>query len=280
MALVKIFLSLLVIIIFLFIILSTLANTLFNREVAKEVAQFFGNTAKATSRDIIEKEDLEALPECVQKWLESAQVIGKGKINTARLQQKAYLRTTPKGKWMPTEAQQYFRVDEPGFIWQARIKAAPFVHIAGRDKYADGKGHMLIKILSLKSVADARGPEIDQGVLLRFLAETVWFPTAALSSYITWEEINPHSAKATMSYKGVSASGVFTFNEQGDFVSFSAKRYMDSGGKSTLEDWFVIATDYEQLSGVRIPTQGEVTWKLKTGDFTWFKWKITEIEYN
>jgi GTP cyclohydrolase I len=29
-----------------------------------------------------------------------------------------------------------------------------------------------------------------------------------------------------------------------------------------------------------IPTKGEVTWKLDTGDFNWFNFEITEIEYN
>ncbi|MDA8226162.1 MAG: hypothetical protein M0T74_00380, partial [Desulfitobacterium hafniense] len=56
----------------------------------------------------------------------------------------------------------------------------------------------------------------------------VWFPTAALSSYIKWEEIDSNSAMATLSYKGVSASGVFSFNEKGEIINFVAERYMDS----------------------------------------------------
>jgi hypothetical protein len=31
---------------------------------------------------------------------------------------------------------------------------------------------------------------------------------------------------------------------------------------------------------MRIPTRIEVTWHLASGDFTWFRFKITEIEYN
>lgn len=47
----------------------------------------------------------------------------------------------------------------------------------------------------------------------------------ALSDYISWEEINSTAAKATMSYEGVTASGAFKFDENGDFVSFEADRY-------------------------------------------------------
>ena len=31
---------------------------------------------------------------------------------------------------------------------------------------------------------------------------------------------------------------------------------------------------------MRIPTAFEVTWHLSSGDFTWFRGRITEIEYN
>ena len=35
-----------------------------------------------------------------------------------------------------------------------------------------------------------------------------------------------------------------------------------------------------EYDNINIPTQGEVTWKLDDGNFTWFKFDITEIEYN
>lgn len=182
--------------------------------------------------------------------------------------------------WMPVEAEQYFTIDEPGFIWKAKIKAAPLFHIVGRDKYYEGKGNMLIKILSLITVADARGKEMDQGTLLRYLVETVWFPTAALSSYIKWEEIDSNSAKAAMSYRGVTASGVFMFNENGEVINFVAERYMALNGRYVMETWSTPMKDYKEFDGIRIPTKGEIIWKLKTGDFNWFQFEITEIEYN
>ena len=49
---------------------------------------------------------------------------------------------------------------------------------------------------------DAKGKEIDQGALLRYLGEIVWVPSAALSDYITWEEMDSTTARATMSYEG------------------------------------------------------------------------------
>ena len=52
----------------------------------------------------------------------------------------------------------------------------PLMAVVGRDKYVNGRGEMLIKILGLLPVVDARGPEMDQGTMLRYLAEMTWFP--------------------------------------------------------------------------------------------------------
>ncbi|MGI6486507.1 MAG: hypothetical protein GX759_03900 [Thermoanaerobacterales bacterium] len=207
-------------------------------------------------------------------------VIGKEKIVAVRTKQKAQMRMGQDKSWMPTDVEQYFTVDEPGFIWKARIKAAPFLHIMGRDKYYEGKGNMLIKILSLITVADAAGEEIDQGTLVRYLAETVWFPTAALSNYIEWKQTGQDSAEATMSYKGTTASGVFTFNEKGDVVDFTAQRYREVNRQYSLETWSIRMEDYKEFDGIRIPAKGEVIWKLDKGDFNWYQFEVTQMEYN
>ena len=271
-------LSILVIITLLVIIVSFIANSFFNQKVKKEVEDLFKNVENKD--EIIRKEDLEGLPVCVQKWLENAQVIGNERIRTVRLKQKGLMRTKEDKPWMPAEAEQYFTVDEPGFIWKAKIKAAPLLYLVGRDKYSEGKGNMLIKILSLVTVVDARGKEMDQGTMLRYLSETVWFPTAALSCYIKWEEIDSNSAKATMSYGDATASGVFIFNDKGDVVNFVTERYMEANGQYVLVTWSTPAKDYKEFNGIRIPNKGEAVWKLKTGDFSYYQVEITEIEYN
>ncbi|GGM42539.1 hypothetical protein GCM10011351_30640 [Paraliobacillus quinghaiensis] len=139
---------------------------------------------------------------------------------------------------------------------------------------------MLIKLLALFPVADSKGKEIDQGTLLRYLAETMWFPSAALNEYITWETLDTNRSKATMSYGGIVASGVFTFNDIGEVTQFEAERYGEFDGETRLETWSIPVRDYKEFEGIKIPTKGDVTWKLDLGDFNWFNFEVTEIEYN
>ncbi|MBK7874006.1 MAG: hypothetical protein IPJ74_26830 [Saprospiraceae bacterium] len=250
----------------------------FNIKSQKEVSILLQKANFNT--EIITKDHIISLPPIVQKWLERSGIIDKPYIQTVHLQQKVKMRTTPDGKWMPVNAEQYFTSDPPGFIWIADVNMMPILHLSGRDKYQDGQGQMLIKALSLLPVVNAKGAETDQGTMLRYLAEMIWFPSAALNYYITWEELDVNSAKATMNYNGVTASGIFTFNNNGDVISFEADRYYTRKGGATLEQWHIENSEYDIFNGIRIPIKSAVTWKLKEGDFTWYKLEITDITYN
>jgi len=276
---IPIILGILIIIVCLTVIVTFLANRIFDKTVESEVETLFANH-KQQVNGLVSKGELVGLPSPVQRWLEYSQVVGKERISTVRLKQVGSLRMKEDQPWMDENAEQYFTTVEPGFIWKAKIRPAPVLFIVGKDRYYNGQGNMLIKFLSFITVADGTGPEIDQGTLVRYLAETVWFPSAALSDYITWEEIDETSARARMSYGGVTASGIFTINEKGEAVNFTAERYMENNGNYALETWSVSMRDYKVFEGIKIPTKGELTWKLKSGDFTWFNWEITDIEYN
>jgi len=154
-------------------------------------------------------------------------------------------------------------------------------YMHGRDRYLNGKGHMLIKLLSLIPVVNVSGPEIDQGTLVRYLSEIVWFPSAALEEYIQWEQVDDTHAKATMTYGDITANGVFEFNADGDVVSFLADRYYTTEDGIELLPWLITvdSNGYTEFEGVRIPTHGTVTWKMESGDYTWLKVQITDVDY-
>lgn len=273
-------LGILAVIAALVFVASAVANSLLDRQVKREVGELYGSIV-GDKKEVVTEADLAGLPACVQKWLEHSRVVGKEKIRTVRLKQKGLMRLSGDQPWMPFEAEQYFNVDEPGFVWKARVKMNPLLYFAGRDRYFQGQGEMNIKVLSLITVVNAGGSsEMNQSALLRYLAEMAWFPTAALSSHIKWEEINANSARATMSYKGVTGSGVYTFDENGDVVSFSAKRYREVDGQYVLSPWGGNVRGYNEFNDIRIPSKMDVIWKLESGDFHWFQCDITDIDYN
>lgn len=276
----KIILLLLIVIVSGIVLASFIGKKMFDRQVKQEVKAMF-EQIKDTASDVVTEADIAHLPEPVQRWLRQSQVIGRERTTAVRLKQEGVFRTKPGGTWMPFQATEYYTVNPPAFIWYTKMEAAPFFSITGRDKYEDGKGNMLIKVISLFKVADAAGPEINQGTLIRFLNEIMWFPSAALSDYIQWKPIDANSAEAIMSYKGVTASAVFYFNERGEFINMTADRYMAAGsGTFRLEKWSTPIQEYGEFNGIRIPVKGEGVWQLESGDFSYVRLSIKEIDYN
>lgn len=228
----------------------------------------------------VERAELERLPAPVARWLESAGVLGKPRAVNVRLKQRGGLRTSAEQAFAPAQAEQYFSVNEPGFVWRVQV---PMLHvpIIGRDSYTGGHGRMQIKALGALTMVDARGEQIDQGTLLRFLGESVWFPSAALAPYIRWEAIDETSARAHMAYGGARASAVFYFDAQGRVERMRASRYLAQGdAPATLEPWAVRMRRWATVDDVVIPVEGDVTWELSAGDFTYYRWEITELQQN
>lgn len=240
--------------------------------LARKLFAQCGGIASKTVREA----DLARLPGPVREYLRYVQVIGRPMIRTVRLQQAGLFRMRPGQRWQPLIAEQYFTADPPAFLWHGTIRPIPFLSVSALDMFSEGRGSMIIKLLSRIPLAHEQGPEIDQGELARFLAETAWFPTAWLSDYIRWESIDGQSAKATMIGREARASAILSFNADRQLTRLTAQRYY----QKRLEGWSGQYHEYHDIHGIRIPTRVEVTWNLDSGDFTYFQGEIIDIEYD
>ncbi|EAY25467.1 conserved hypothetical protein [Microscilla marina ATCC 23134] len=232
------------------------------------------------SQKVITEKDISSLPAVVQKWLVNVGVIGKKPVTSVRLTQDLQLKMTPEqSEWNNGVAEQYITVQPPAFNWSIKTRMG-VMGVVGRDKFENGQGEMIIKLMSLVSVADAKQNEkVDQATLQRYLAEIVWYPTASLSPYIVWEQIGDNAAKATMSVHKTKGTGVFYFDDHGNFLKFTAPRYKDLKDKEP-KLWTVAAIKTEERNGVKIPVELKADWELDNGNWTWLKLKIKDIDYN
>lgn len=250
------------------------------KKINKEIDYLLSKTNTVENISLVQN-DLDNLPYSVQNWIKQSGILDKERVRTVWIKQKAKMKMKPEQEnWYDATAEQFFTVDNPGFIWTVKMKMSPIIKIKGRDKFVDGKGEMLIRMNSILNIVNEKGPKIDEGTIQRFLGEIVWFPSAALSPYIKWEEIDSLSAKATMDYKGTKGSGIFYFNEQGDFIKYSALRYKGNEPDSKRYEWVINVSEYATMDGVRIPVKMTATWKLDEGDWTWLELEITDIKYN
>jgi hypothetical protein len=229
---------------------------------------------------VITAQMLQNLPEPVKRYMDFTGVVGKPWIDFVRLKQTGRFRRSADQPWMPVDAEQTFTTVPPGFVWKARFKVAGLPLMNARDSYQDGHGHMYGKMAGLFTLFDALGAEIDQGSLLRYLGEMIWFPTAFLGENITWQEKDDYNAQVTLRDGEQVVTACISFDAAGRPTNFNAQRYRELDGVYALHSWSVPMTTWEARAGLNIPVRGLVTWKLPVGDLPYYEWNITEVEYN
>jgi hypothetical protein len=128
-------------------------------------------------------------------------------------------------------------VQPPEFVWDATMRVAGIPVGRTRDMYHSGQGRMLVKAASLVTVADAQGVEMDQGSMMRYLSEMMWFPSAFLEDNVSFEAIDATSAHVTLTDQGKTATATVFFDSAGRLTNFVAQRYAIAGGRSDLRTW-------------------------------------------
>lgn len=224
---------------------------------------------------------LDKLPAPVQRYLDFTSVVGKEWIDTVHLKQSGDFRRGEDQPWMPVSANQYYTTDPPGFAWEARFKVAALPLLRTRDTYKDGHGRMFARLAGLFKFFDVTGEQLDQGSMLRYLNEMMWFPTAFLGDNVAWQEVDEQTAEVTFSDHGRSVSGRMHFDDEGRLRDFTAMRYyLEADGSFTLRSWSTPITDYGSFEGLNLPVRGEAVWHLPSGELPYARLEVTSIEYN
>jgi hypothetical protein len=209
--------------------------------------------------------DLEAAPAPVARYLRWA-LRGTQYIQQVRISQIGVLRTDVHiERWMPFEAEHIVVPPATGFVWDARVKVAPFLHVRVRDAIVQGRGSGQVSLLSAVTMAgDADTPEMNSGSLHRYLAEAVWYPTALLpSAKLHWVGIDGTRALATLTDHGVSVSLEFRFADTGEVSGiYTPARWGKFSDGYRQVPWEGHFQDYRERDGILVPTVGEVGWYL------------------
>jgi len=246
-------------------------KAMLNKRFNDEVKQLFSRSV-CLSDQTFSQDQLEGLPEPVQRYFRHVMEEGQPYINYVRLKHDGWFKTAFDKKPVNIKGEQYFTASRPGFIWKGKTSL-----FTARDMYIGGKGRLVVSLFSLLKVADKKGPEVNQAELLRWLGESVWFPTNLLPrENLHWSPIDSSSARLTFEYNDLSVYYIVTFNENDEIVRMETERYMEDKG---LKPWTGKVNEYRRINGVRVPTVIEASWNLEEGEYTYGRFKIQTIEY-
>ena len=228
---------------------------------------------------IVRDEMIEHLPAPVRRSLQRSGVVGTEVPSSVVVRQKGRIRTDENARWLRFAAVQEYQVDPPGFVWNASLKIGGITVGKAIDTLVDGHGHMNVKLLGAFTVVDVDGPELDQGTVLRWLNETMWFPAVWATDAIAWQPIDDMSARASVTAAGQTVDAVFVFDDEGRLVDCRADRYFVDSERTFMASWSTPLSDHASFGDVYLPSGGSAVWSLDEGDLEYIQIEVTDVRY-
>jgi hypothetical protein len=237
---------------------------------------------RAHTNEILSTEDIKHLPSVVQKYLNYTGSVGKAKVLNFRAEFSGGIRSKSSEDYMPLKSVQYNFTDKPTrlFYIVAKKKGIPAI---GIHLYRDQSALMLIKILGLFTVVDARGKEMDQSETVTLFNDMCLMAPATLTDRnIEWKEINRLTVEAKFTNGNISISATLYFNDEGRLENFmSNDRFETADGKTYMNyPWITPVTDYREVNGYRLPSSAKLIFKHPDEDLCYGEFNLVNIEYN
>ena len=230
--------------------------------------------------------DLVDLPAPLAAYVRRSGAVGRPRVVSFRADFHGRIRSGPDAAWMPFTGQQvntYGPRPQRIFLMDATKSGLPVtvLHV-----FADTTATMRVRLLSLFTVVDASGPEMDRGETVTVFNDLVVLaPGAIVDAPATWEAIDALHVRGTFTDGGITVSATLTFNAEHDlvdFVSDDRTRASADGKTFTPRRWSTPLSGHRDIDGHRVLTVGEGVWHARQpqGSFTYLEFHLDAISYN
>lgn len=252
------------------------------KQFQNDVAALLNENQLSVDNEIFTEKDFAHLPIAIQKYIENCGYIGTPKMSYLKMEyHNVDFSQGRNGPSLSIDYTQYNFINKP--CRMALIDSSMFgIPFEGYDYYQNGNGGMKGVIAKGITLFDQTGADMDKACLATFLAENLFAPTILLQDYIIFEELSDFEVRATITYGGQTASGIFTFTEQYEMISFTTndRAVTESDGSMEYVPWSALCNDY-QLSenGIKYPTKFQAVWNYPDGDFIYFDGIISKVSY-
>jgi hypothetical protein len=248
-------------------------------EYERDVGSRVSVPASATA---VTDSDLAHLPAPVQRYLRLVGVVGQPRVHNVRVRMHGRIRNSREGRWMALSAEQYNVVNAPARMFY--LTASMFgIPVQGYHRYVGSSASMRVKAAALVPVVTAAGREMTQGETVTLFNDMcLMAPATLIDRAITWEVIDPRTARARFTNAGHTIHAELSFNEAGELTNFASDdRYaVSSDGTMRSLRWSTPVAGHRRYGTVRLVSRGEGRWREPTGDYAYIELAIDDVQYN
>lgn len=235
---------------------------------------------------LVTETDLDGLPAPVAAYIRHSGAVGEPQVVSLLADFHGRIRSGPDSAWMPFTGKQV-NVFGPRphrlFIMDATRSGIPVTVL---HAYAGTTATMRAKVLSLVTVVNASGAEMDRGETVTVFNDLVVLaPGAIIGAPIRWIAGDDRHARGVFTNGDQTVSAELTFDDDGDLVDFVSDdrlRASSDGSSFTRQRWSTPLSRHRDEYGDRLVTSGEGRWQVPgpQGWFTYVELDFDGIDYN
>ena len=242
-------------------------------------------TRSGSPSGVVTERDLEELPGPLATYLRRSGAVGRPRVTNFRAHVHGRIRGGRDKPWMTFTAEQvntYGPRPQRLFLMDATMFGLPVtvLHV-----YDDTTATMRGKLLSLITVVDGSGPQMDRAETVTLFNDLVILaPAAIVGAPIAWTPVDARQVRGVFTSGKVAVTAELSFDDAGDLVNFvSDDRLRSPDGKSfTQQRWSTPIGAYRDFGRDRIATVGEARWEAPApeGEFTYLEFQLDHIVYD
>ena len=223
------------------------------------------------------------VPPLVRWYLRRVGVVGHPRAQNVRARFRGSMRNGPDAPWMTIRAEQVERFDDPARVFDMHAVGRSGIGFEALHTYEYGTARMRVRAVSVFSLVDARGAEMNQSETVTVFDDRVVFaPATLLDASITWRTTGILTVAGTFSTRGQSVSAELAFDERGDLVTFRSEDRFESADGITYRPrgWSTPVSDYRWFGGLRLPAHAEAVWDAPEGELVYARFDLESLETN
>jgi hypothetical protein len=169
------------------------------------------------------------------------------------------------------------------FIMDATKSGLPVTVL---HSFRDTTATMRAKVLSLITVVNASGPEMDRGETVTVFNDLVVLaPSAIVDAPVRWTAVDAHHVRGVFTDGDQAVSAELTFDANNDLVNFVSgdrPRASTDGKSFARQVWSTPLAEHRDTNGRRVLVMGEGRWQAPQpeGLFTYVEFHVDDIAYN